>query len=190
MSAQGASGASNPKQGKKRKHTFTSAECNLLVNLVEQNLETLRGQFSSTVTNAKKKKLWETITSQINSLGYEKRTPVEVREKWRNMTQIAKKTNSGIMQSQRKTGGSPAAKPLATTTEKIISLLSDEPSFSGIQGGFESGVSCDSGKFMVILSISVYFPDKLNSLVYSKIDIKLGKLRYFVYLYLFILRKY
>ncbi len=67
------------------------------------------------------------------------------------------------MQSQRKTGGGPAAKPLATTTEKIISLLSDEPSFLGIQGGFESGVSCDSGKFTVILSISVYFPDKLNN---------------------------
>ena len=57
MSAQGASAASNPKQGKKRKHNFTSAECNLLVNLVEQNLETLRGQFSSTVTNAKKQKV-------------------------------------------------------------------------------------------------------------------------------------
>ncbi len=69
-------------QNKGKKQNFTSAECNLLVNLGEQNLETLLGQFSSTVTNAKKQKLWETITSQINSLGYEKRTPVEVQEKW------------------------------------------------------------------------------------------------------------
>ena len=34
------------------------------------------------------------------------------------------------MQSQRKTGGRPAAKPPTTTTIKIISLLSDEPGFA------------------------------------------------------------
>ena len=39
------------------------------------------------------------------------------------------KKNSEIMQSQRKTGGRPAAKPPTTTTSKIIRLLSDEPSF-------------------------------------------------------------
>ncbi|CAB3979911.1 Hypothetical predicted protein [Paramuricea clavata] len=59
------------------------------------------------------------------------------------------KTNSGILQYQRKTGEDPAAKPLTTTMVKIISLLSDEPSFSGIQGGFVSGVPSDSGKFIV-----------------------------------------
>jgi hypothetical protein len=71
------------------------------------------------------------------------------------MAQIEKKTNSGILQSQRKTGGGPAAKPPTTTTAKIISLLSDEPSFSGIQGGFESGVPSDSGNFIATLFICV-----------------------------------
>ena len=52
------------------------------VDLVEQNLPTLRGKFSSTVTNTKKKKKLEDIPSQLNSFGYEKRTAVEVREKW------------------------------------------------------------------------------------------------------------
>ena len=60
--------ATNPKQGKKRKEkkrkrNFNSEECNLLVNIVEQNLDTLRGQFSSTITNAKKRKFWETMYS-------------------------------------------------------------------------------------------------------------------------------
>ena len=89
-----AKGVANPKQGKKRKRNFTPTECNLLVNLVEQNLVTLRGQFSNTVTNAKKQKLWETITSKVNSLGYEKRTRIEIREKLPNMTQIAKNGSS------------------------------------------------------------------------------------------------
>ena len=79
------------KEKKKRKANFSSAETTLLVDLVEKNMANLRGKFSSTVTNIKKQKLWEDITIQANSLGYEKRTAVEVREKWRNMTQNAKK---------------------------------------------------------------------------------------------------
>ena len=70
------------KQGKKRKQNFSSAECALLVDLVEKNIETLRGQFSSSITNSKKQELWKTIASRINSLGYEKRTPSEIRDKW------------------------------------------------------------------------------------------------------------
>ena len=69
------------KQGKKQKQNFTSVECALLVDLVEKNMDTLRGQFSSSITNAKKQELWKTIPSRINSLGYEKRTPSEIRDK-------------------------------------------------------------------------------------------------------------
>ena len=124
-------------QGKKRKQYFSSAECALLVDLVERNVDTLRGKFSSSITNAKKQELWKSITSRINSLGYEKQTANEIRDKWRNMTQVAKKTNSGIIRSQRKTGGGPPDKLPSSTTEKIINLFSDEPSFSGIPGGLE-----------------------------------------------------
>ena len=77
------------KEKKKRKANFTATETTLLVDLVEKNLPrpTLRGKFSSTVTNIRKQKIWQDITFQLNSLGYEKLTAVEVREKWRNMTQ-------------------------------------------------------------------------------------------------------
>ena len=79
----------------------------------------------------------------------------EVREKWRNMAQVAKKTNSGLLKSQRKTGGGPAEKPPTSTTAKIISLLGDEPSFSGIQGGFESE-SPSLGKFIAISYLCIF----------------------------------
>ena len=92
---------------KKRKANFTAAETTLLVDLVEKNLPTLRGKFSSTVTNVRKQKIWQDITSQLSRLGYEKRTAVEVRKKWRNMTQNAKKISSGLKKSRRKTGGGP-----------------------------------------------------------------------------------
>ena len=102
---------------------------------MEHNLDTSLGQFSSTITiNAKKQKLWETITSQINS--YEKRTPIEIRENWQNMAQVDRiKTSSEIMLSQRKTGGRSAAKAPANTTAKIISL---EPGFALLVVSFRS----------------------------------------------------
>ena len=68
----------------------------------------------------KSKSCGKLFTSQINS--YEKRTPIEISENGKTWPKFKKKTNSGIMQSQRKTGGRPAARPPTTTTAKIISL--------------------------------------------------------------------
>ena len=60
-----------------------------------------------------------------------------MREKWRNISQYAKKSNSGLVKSRGKTGGGTSIKPLDATTVKIINILRDEPSFSGVSGGFE-----------------------------------------------------
>ena len=69
----------------------------------------------------KSKSCGKLFTSQINS--YEKRTPIEIRENGKTWPKLTKKqTNSGLMQSQRKKGGRPAARPPTTTTAKIISL--------------------------------------------------------------------
>ena len=68
----------------------------------------------------KSKSCVKLFTSQINS--YEKRTPIEIRENCKTWPKLTKKTNSGVMQSQWKTGGRPAARPPTTTTAKIISL--------------------------------------------------------------------
>ena len=73
------------------KADFTSAECNLLLNLVEQNLDTLRAQFLSTITNAKKQSCGKLLISRLAPWAYEKRAPIYIREKWRNMAQIGKK---------------------------------------------------------------------------------------------------
>ena len=105
----------------------------------------------------RKQKIWQDITSQLNSLGYEKRTAVEVREKWQNMTQNAKKISSGLKKSRKKTGGGPEAKPADATTEKLINLFHDEPSFSGIQGGFDSGEPLCSGKLVKCLECVLLF---------------------------------
>ena len=69
----------------------------------------------------KSKSCGKLFASQINS--YEKSTPIEIRENGKTWPKLTKNpTNSGIMQSQSKTGGRPAARPPTTTTAKIISL--------------------------------------------------------------------
>ena len=102
---------------------FTSAECNLLVNLVEKNLDTLRGQFLSTITNAKKQSCGKLLIRRLTAWAVKNvHQYEEIQGKWRNIAQIEKKTNSRIMQCQKKTSRGPAAKPPTTTTAKNISL--------------------------------------------------------------------
>ena len=54
------------------------------------------------------------------------------------MSHNAKKAFCGLSTSRKKTGGGPPDKDLDPTTAKIVSILGDEPSFSGIVGGFET----------------------------------------------------
>ena len=65
------------KEKKKRKANFSSAETTL-VDLVEENLAALRGKFPVQLRTSRSKKNCEDITTQVNSLGYEKLTAVEV----------------------------------------------------------------------------------------------------------------
>ena len=93
-----------------RKANFSAAECALLCELAEENLEVIRSKFSSTLSNANKKKVWEEITDKVNSLGVCLRSVQEVKDKWRRMVGNAKKEHSQFSTAQRKTGGGPKPK--------------------------------------------------------------------------------
>ena len=114
------------KERKARKPNFSVAECNLLLQLADENLETIREKFSNNLTNKKKKAIWESISEKVNALGVAKRTPTEVHEKWRACVGWHGKNSK------------PPPPPNATS-QRILELFGDEPGFSGIQGGIESG---------------------------------------------------
>ena len=59
-----------------------------------------------------------------------------------------KKISLGLKKLRRKTGGGPGAKSADATTKKLIDLFHDEPFFSGIQGGFDSGEPLCFGKLV------------------------------------------
>ncbi|KAK2551329.1 t-SNARE domain-containing protein 1 [Acropora cervicornis] len=122
-----------------RKPNFTAAECTLLLTVAEENINIIKSKFTNAITNKNKNKVWEEITDQVNSLGVCKRSVTEIKEKWRGMFSSAKRVHSKIATDRQKTGG--GSKPISPKGEtiKIIDLFGEDPSFSGIIGGIESG---------------------------------------------------
>ena len=82
------------KSVRNRGKNFDTREIQLLTELVEKNIEIINSMFSNSVTNDKKMKIWENITIQINVLGLAKRKAKEIKTKWFNMHQTAKKEYS------------------------------------------------------------------------------------------------
>ena len=122
-----------------RKANFTPAECAIILEAAEQNLNVIKSKFSSTLTNKNKTKVWEEITDKVNALGVCRRTVFEVKEKWRCMVSNAKKEHNKCAVSRKKTGGGKHPESPKGTTVKIIELFEEDPAFSGISGGVESG---------------------------------------------------
>ena len=107
--------------------------------VAEENINIIKSKFTNAITNKNKSKMWEEITDQVNSLGVCKRSVTEIKEKWRGMVSSAKKVHSKIATDRQKTGrGSKAVSPKGET-KKIIDFFGEDPSFSGITGGIESG---------------------------------------------------
>ena len=74
-----------------RKSNFTAAECAVIFEEAEQNIEIIKSKFTSTLTT-------KTKTVCLRSVS-------EVKEKWRGMVGAAKKEFSRFGPSQRKIGG-------------------------------------------------------------------------------------
>ena len=124
-----------------RKPNFTPAECAVIFEEAEENLSVFKSKFSSTLSNKYKSRGWEEITSKVNALGICKRSVAEVKEKWRGMVSSARKEHNKCAVSRNKTGGGRIPDSPKGKTVKIIQLFEDDPSFSAISGGIDSGKS-------------------------------------------------
>ena len=127
------------KTQRKRSKNFESSEITLITELVEQNINVLTDKFKSSNGNSalnkeKKRQVWDQITERVNSLGVCYRTSKEIKTKWSNLHQEAKAAYTANTLDKKRTGGGPPAKPLSATTEKIVEIYKDCPSFTGLQG--------------------------------------------------------
>ena len=122
-----------------RKPNFTPAECAVIFEEAEENINIIKSKFTSTLTNKNKTRVWDEITNKVNALGICKRSVIEVKDKWRAMVSSAKKEHNKCASSRKKTGGGRQPESPKGTTVKIIELFEEDPSFSGILGGIDSG---------------------------------------------------
>ena len=81
-----------------------------------------------------KQSVWEEMTIAVNAVGTAQRSVSEVKEKWTNLQRTAKNELSKFRKEQRKTGGGPPPKVPSQSTDKILELLKDTTSFSGLKG--------------------------------------------------------
>ncbi|XP_048254427.1 uncharacterized protein LOC124132986 [Haliotis rufescens] len=125
---------------KKRIRNFSVDGENIIQSMVESNSQVLHGKLSSEVTNKKKSAIWMAITKAVNMKGVALRSVDEVKEKWSNMTRKAKKTFTDYRLQQRKTGGGPPPSEPSQATSRIIEIMQDSASFSGISRGLESEI--------------------------------------------------
>lgn len=122
-----------------RKPNVTPAECAVILEEAEENINSIKSKFSSTLCDKNKTRIWEEITEKVNALGVSKRTVMEVKEKWRGMVSGAKREHNKCTTAVKKTGGGKKPASPKATTAKIIELFETDPSFSGILGGIDSG---------------------------------------------------
>ena len=132
---------------RKRSSNWDSSEITLQ-QLVQENMSTLRSNFTNSVTNSRKNSIWKNIAVQINSLGLHYRTDKEVKTKWQNMQTSAKKQYADKKKYATQTGGGPPAKELSNETEKIVDMMKDCSSFVGFQG-CESSINLTEGAYII-----------------------------------------
>ena len=119
-----------------RKPNFTPAECAVIFEKAEKNMNVIKSKFSSTLTNKNKSRVWEDITNKVNALSVCKRDVMDVKEKWRSM--VKKSTTSVPFPARRAAVENSRTHP-GTPQKKIIQLFEEDPAFSGIPGGVDSG---------------------------------------------------
>ena len=130
--------AAEENKKRNRKANFTVAECSVILEEAEKNIDVIKSKFSNAITNKEKTEVWRSITSKVNSLGVCERSVQEIKDKWRGMVGEAKKEHCQVKKKQKMTGGGSRPKSPNASTQKIIDLFGENPSFSGISGGLES----------------------------------------------------
>ena len=70
---------------RERKTNFSDSEISCLLDNYAVHATTLQSKLSTTITNSKKKQLWDAIAREVNSRGSDQRTVAELKKKWAEM---------------------------------------------------------------------------------------------------------
>lgn len=117
-----------------RSKNFDQSEKEVLIDLVEKHKNVINAKLTNSVTACKKLKVWDNIKTEVNAVGLCNRSTKDIRNKWSNIHQKAKKEKAELDLHRKQTGGGPPKKPMSPTSERVVQLFEDCPSFNGLQG--------------------------------------------------------
>ena len=116
---------------------FSVSKINKIMEKIEENIDIIQSKLTNSITNKRKQGIWASITAEVNAIGVAECSVQDIKDKWKNMSSLAKKEYSFNIKSSKATGGGPPPKQPSAATELIIKLFENTPSFTGLKG-FES----------------------------------------------------
>ncbi|XP_013415849.1 t-SNARE domain-containing protein 1 [Lingula anatina] len=117
-----------------RKQNFSHLETSMIMKKVEKHIHILLDKNTDKETNlAKHRIMWE-ITEAVNSLGESKRTIQEVKDKWRNLKQTAKREIAAFIEAQNK--------GMAASTQQSLPVIA--PNQDSNSSVIEVKVECEN----------------------------------------------
>ena len=117
-----------------RSKNFDFTEKDRLIEYASKHRTLIESKLTNSVTVQKKRKCWSDIQEKINSLGHAQRSVTDLKTKWSNIVQKAKKEKVELDNYRKGTGGGAPPAPLSQSTEKVLELFSDSPAFNGLVG--------------------------------------------------------
>ncbi|XP_061186913.1 myb/SANT-like DNA-binding domain-containing protein 4 [Saccostrea echinata] len=108
-----------------RKSNWSAGEISLLVDLVSERKDVLRGRFSPALTSADKAGAWEAIATSINAIGGNGHTTKEVKKR-QDIQSSTKKKEVERKRVAMKTGGGPPPEDIKDWEKRIIEIISDK----------------------------------------------------------------
>lgn len=96
---------------RERSSNWSLSEISILTEFFEKNEDVLKAKQSNLITNSRKNAKWAEVTEIINAVGIQRRTVDQVKFKWGNLQQSAKKSFSAARKQAKLTGRGPPPKP-------------------------------------------------------------------------------
>lgn len=123
----------------KRRENFSSAEINLLIELVKKYKNIIENKKSDAVTWREKEKGWELLTAEFNTMNPKavKRTVKNLKGKWDNLKKLTKKKFAAQKLEIYKTGGGyPIEVPIASWENEVKEIIGI--AVTGLPSSFDS----------------------------------------------------
>jgi len=129
-------------RGRSRANNFKSSEGETLINEVEKRKAKLFGALSPFLTKSAKASEWKLVAEEVSKVSSVKRSAKEVKQRWKNMKSVSKKTLGTKMNLpfMNKTGGGEARDQLSSSEVRMLGIIG-ESSVCGVSGGFDTSAS-------------------------------------------------